>query len=710
MKKIFFLVSILSSFIGFSQSGLYLRADSTFIMKGPSPYILSGNNELNLFNGTRTKNGAFLQNYNNGRTRFAYAVDSVWKDGDSLVIRRGDTTIKINVGSGGGGSMVYPGAGIALSTGSGWGTSITDNSSNWNTAFGWGNHASAGYVPGARTLTINGTTYDLTTNRSWTISTPTLQQVTDEGNQTTLHIGADHYRVWPTFSGSRYTSSPVALLDYAGNGVNAVGQLTLREMSDGTGNIAVLQPLAMASDISLYLPEGNDGDTLATKAYARSVGGGGGGSSLRFGKAGEDATAAENRVFDANNNDFIVDSSSTFKFNTKKTGLRWSQIDATYQGINSYSAYDGKQMAGIAISNGNNVSEVLLESQGSADASYHTMSVKPDSIKFTTANGSNTTIKFEKLPNKTTTSTDSLALIDNTGKFYKAKPVVVDLTGASVGDHLIWDGTEVTTTSATAEGTHGLTRFTVGAAGAPVNGATSYTNTEYIGRRVEPYIVGYGILDSSASDGYAFNSSTGQITFAHALTTGQTVIIKDYAATQIIYRTVSGGGGGGGGLVDLDFPTNVGLSNSSGVWTGTTGSGGDYANKGLSDKKLLGTSDGYIQFQFAASDAQNAILGMNVTNSNVAYGSMQYGAYVYSTTIYAVDNGTPTTTSTSISAGDYLKIEVVGTTVKLYKSPDGSTWGSSIYTFSRARGEDLYINTNVDLSYKLYYPKGYNLN
>jgi hypothetical protein len=42
--------------------------------------------------------------------------------------------------------MVYPGAGIALSTGSAWGTSITNNSANWNTAYGWGNHASAGYA------------------------------------------------------------------------------------------------------------------------------------------------------------------------------------------------------------------------------------------------------------------------------------------------------------------------------------------------------------------------------------------------------------------------------------------------------------------------------------------------------------------------------------------------------------------------------------
>lgn len=35
----------------------------------------------------------------------------------------------------GAGGMVYPGAGIAVSTGSAWGTSLTDNSTNWNTAY-----------------------------------------------------------------------------------------------------------------------------------------------------------------------------------------------------------------------------------------------------------------------------------------------------------------------------------------------------------------------------------------------------------------------------------------------------------------------------------------------------------------------------------------------------------------------------------------------
>lgn len=57
-----------------------------------------------------------------------------------------------DLGTGGSGSMVYPGAGIPLSTGSAWGTSITNNSANWNTAYGWGNHASAGYLTSASSL------------------------------------------------------------------------------------------------------------------------------------------------------------------------------------------------------------------------------------------------------------------------------------------------------------------------------------------------------------------------------------------------------------------------------------------------------------------------------------------------------------------------------------------------------------------------------
>jgi hypothetical protein len=45
-----------------------------------------------------------------------------------------------------GGSMTYPAAGIALSTGSAWGTSITNNSASWNTAYTWVNTNGANAV------------------------------------------------------------------------------------------------------------------------------------------------------------------------------------------------------------------------------------------------------------------------------------------------------------------------------------------------------------------------------------------------------------------------------------------------------------------------------------------------------------------------------------------------------------------------------------
>ena len=46
--------------------------------------------------------------------------------------------------------------GLMKRTGAGTYSSITDNSSNWNTAYGWGNHASAGYLTGNQTITLSG--------------------------------------------------------------------------------------------------------------------------------------------------------------------------------------------------------------------------------------------------------------------------------------------------------------------------------------------------------------------------------------------------------------------------------------------------------------------------------------------------------------------------------------------------------------------------
>lgn len=99
--------------------------------------------------------------------------------------------------------MVYPGAGIALSTGSAWGTSITDNSANWNTAFGWGNHASAGYITSSSVSTL--TNKDLT---SGTNTFPTFNQNTT-GSAATLTTTRT---IWgQNFNGSANVTGLLAL-------------------------------------------------------------------------------------------------------------------------------------------------------------------------------------------------------------------------------------------------------------------------------------------------------------------------------------------------------------------------------------------------------------------------------------------------------------------------------------------------------------------
>lgn len=69
-------------------------------------------------------------------------------------------------------------------------TATGGNSTNWNTAYGWGNHSSAGYVPQTRTLSINGTSYDLSANRSWTIPTDLQSAANGSKISSPVNIGS----------------------------------------------------------------------------------------------------------------------------------------------------------------------------------------------------------------------------------------------------------------------------------------------------------------------------------------------------------------------------------------------------------------------------------------------------------------------------------------------------------------------------------------
>lgn len=84
---------------------------------------------------------------NNWTAAYNNEITTLTTTGTSGAATLNNHTLNIpQYSGGGGGSMVYPDAGIAVSTGAAWAASITNNSSNWNTAYGWGNHASAGYL------------------------------------------------------------------------------------------------------------------------------------------------------------------------------------------------------------------------------------------------------------------------------------------------------------------------------------------------------------------------------------------------------------------------------------------------------------------------------------------------------------------------------------------------------------------------------------
>jgi hypothetical protein len=148
---------------------------------------------------------------------------------------------------GGGGGMVYPGAGIAVSTGSAWDTSITDNSSNWNTAYGWGDHASAGYAD------ISGT--------------PANNQIAVFTDANTIE--GDSNFTWDgavlTLASNVYITSDSAGNLVFGDNVSSAEQ-TLSDLIGGGGSSS--SPLTTKGDIYTYtsldarLPVGTDGQML----------------------------------------------------------------------------------------------------------------------------------------------------------------------------------------------------------------------------------------------------------------------------------------------------------------------------------------------------------------------------------------------------------------------------------------------------------------
>jgi hypothetical protein len=181
-----------------------------------------------------------------------------------------------------GGTMTYPGAGIALSTGTAWGTSITNNSSNWNTAYGWGDHSTEGYL----TTEVDGSiTNELQTIDVFTLSGSTLYLSLSGVPQATALLSdlyQDASEVAITDAGGYYTGTDVetALQEIAGGGgfsdpMTDPGDLIFKNSSNVTTRLAagaastVLQ--SDGTNIS-WVTQGAGHDALSLNANASAAG------------------------------------------------------------------------------------------------------------------------------------------------------------------------------------------------------------------------------------------------------------------------------------------------------------------------------------------------------------------------------------------------------------------------------------------------------
>ena len=142
-------------------------------------------------------------------------------------------------------------------------TTSYGTSSDWNTAYGWGNHASAGYITGNQTITLSGdvsgsgTTSIVVTVNSATSATQvvTIQDNPPTGVNGKLWWESDtgKLKVYYGTSSAWVDATPVPdmSLYYAKAGGPISGDVTIQQTLTVVGNTLIQGTLTETSDISL---------------------------------------------------------------------------------------------------------------------------------------------------------------------------------------------------------------------------------------------------------------------------------------------------------------------------------------------------------------------------------------------------------------------------------------------------------------------------
>ena len=145
-----------------------------------------------------------------------------------------------------GGGMVYPSAGIALSNGTNWVGSITNNSANWNTAFGWGNHASAGYLTSELDPTVPAYVKSITNieKTNWNSAFDSI------GTHNTRIAGKEPLIVKNDAFNKSFGRTLATVVD---------GKEFIDSINAVRGDLTALKAILAISDTLMFLDNGNDG-------------------------------------------------------------------------------------------------------------------------------------------------------------------------------------------------------------------------------------------------------------------------------------------------------------------------------------------------------------------------------------------------------------------------------------------------------------------
>ena len=154
----------------------------------------------------------------------------------------------------------------------------------------------------------------------------------------------------------------------------------------------------------------------------------------------------------------------------------------------------------------------------------------------------------------------------------------------------------------------------------------------------------------------------------------------------------------------IQFPTNTGLAIANDYYI--SGALDAYGNFGLASSKLDG--DGSIQLKYIDANSADAVLGFNASATSQGYSGYEVYAWVSGGTIYSGGTADATTSRGSISEGTYLRISRTGSTFKLQKSTNDTTY-TDLCTYSYTSSSTMYICCNITNSKRLTYCSGVGL-